>query len=50
LKKEDHKMDEYTGAKYLDDLRTKGEYHQGPSFDTISSIGANGAIIHYKPD
>jgi Xaa-Pro aminopeptidase len=23
---------------------------QGLSFDTISSSGANGAIIHYKPD
>jgi Xaa-Pro aminopeptidase len=22
----------------------------GPSFDTISSSGANGAIIHYKPE
>jgi Xaa-Pro aminopeptidase len=21
----------------------------GPSFDTISSTGSNGAIIHYKP-
>lgn len=21
----------------------------GPSFDTISSIGSNGAVIHYKP-
>ena len=21
-----------------------------PSFDTISSIGANGAVIHYKPE
>lgn len=42
-------MDEYTGARYLDELRTHGQYHQGPSFDTISSIGANGAIIHYKP-
>jgi Xaa-Pro aminopeptidase len=22
---------------------------KGPSFDTISSIGPNGAVIHYKP-
>jgi Xaa-Pro aminopeptidase len=21
----------------------------GPSFDSISSIGPNGAVIHYKP-
>ena len=50
LQKEDHTLTEYTGARYLDDLRTKGDLHQGPSFDTISSIGPNGAIIHYKPD
>ena len=34
----------------MDYLRTFGEYHVGPSFDTISSIGPNGAVIHYKPD
>jgi Xaa-Pro aminopeptidase len=50
LQKDDHDVTEYTGARYLDNLRTKGQYHQGPSFDTISSIGANGAVIHYKPD
>jgi Xaa-Pro aminopeptidase len=22
----------------------------GPSFDTISSMGPNGAVIHYKPE
>ena len=31
-------------------MRTQGQYHQGPSFDTISSIGPNGAVIHYKPE
>ena len=50
LKKPDHTLDEFSGARYLDELRTKGQYHQGPSFDTISSIGANGAVIHYKPE
>jgi len=50
LKKENHGIDEYTGARYLDDLRTQGQYHQGPSFDSISSIGPNGAVIHYKPE
>lgn len=49
LKKEDHELTEFSGARIMDDLRTKGKYHQGPSFDTISSIGANGAVIHYKP-
>lgn len=50
LKNPDHKLDEYTAAAHLNVLRTKGDLHQGPSFDTISSIGANGAIIHYKPE
>ena len=50
LRKEGHTLNEYTGARYLDELRTHGQYHRGPSFDTISSIGANGAIIHYKPE
>ena len=27
LKKEDHNIDEFTGARYLDNLRTKGEFH-----------------------
>ncbi len=34
----------------MDQLRSEGEHFQGPSFDTISSIGANGAVIHYKPE
>ena len=50
LKNPDHTLTEFTGARYLDNLRTKGDLHQGPSFDTISSIGANGAVIHYKPE
>lgn len=50
LKKPDHGLTEYTGARMMDNLRTHGDYHTGPSFDTISSIGANGAVIHYKPD
>ena len=50
LKEENHKITEFTGAKYLDNLRTRGDLHQGPSFETISSIGPNGAIIHYSPE
>lgn len=49
LAKEDHGLDEFNGARKIDELRTLGENHQGPSFETISSIGANGAIIHYAP-
>lgn len=50
LKKPDHGLTEYTGARKMDHLRTLGEYHVQPSFDSISSIGANGAVIHYKPE
>jgi len=50
LKKENHGLTEYTGARKMDNFRTFGDYHKGPSFDTISSIGANGAVIHYKPE
>ena len=49
LRKEDHGLDEYTGAQIMDEMRTHGDGHQGPSFRTTSSFGANGAIIHYKP-
>lgn len=27
LKKEDHTLDEFTAARYLDNLRTKGDLH-----------------------
>lgn len=50
LRKPDHTLTEFTGARYLDNLRTKGDLHQGPSFDTISSIGPNGAVIHYTAE
>ena len=49
LKKEDHDLDEYTGARKVEGYRTHGDLYKGPSFDTISSIGPNGAVIHYKP-
>lgn len=50
LKKSDHTCDEYNGAKKLLEYRTHGEKFLQPSFDTISSIGPNGAVIHYKPE
>jgi Xaa-Pro aminopeptidase len=40
---------EYDGARKVDYFRTEGDYFKGPSFDTISSTGPNGAVIHYKP-
>lgn len=50
LKKPDHGLDEYSGARKVEELRGLGEIFRGPSFDTISSIGPNGAVIHYKPE
>lgn len=49
LKKPDHGLTEFTGARKVEQFRAEGKFFMGPSFDTISSIGANGAVIHYKP-
>jgi len=49
LKNPNHTLDEFSGARKVEEIRTQGELYVGPSFDTISSIGSNGAIIHYKP-
>ncbi|KAG0219555.1 hypothetical protein BGX31_011291 [Mortierella sp. GBA43] len=40
-------LDEADGAERL---QHEQEGFVGPSFDTISSTGPNGAIIHYKPE
>jgi Xaa-Pro aminopeptidase len=49
LAKPDHGLDEFIGAEKVTSYRAMGELYQGPSFEPISSIGANGAIIHYAP-
>lgn len=49
LKSPNCTLTEYDGARKVDSLRGEGDYFVGPSFDTISSIGPNGAVIHYKP-
>lgn len=49
LAKPDHGLDEFSGARKVEHFRTFGDLYRGPSFDTISSIGPNGAVIHYKP-
>jgi Xaa-Pro aminopeptidase len=49
LQKPDHGINEFSGARKVEEYRTFGDKYVGPSFDTISSIGANGAVIHYKP-
>lgn len=49
LKKEDHGLNEYIGAQKLLEFRMQGNLIKGPSFETISSMGPNGAVIHYSP-
>lgn len=46
----DSDMTEYSAAKKLEEFRKTRELYMGPSFDTISSMGPNGAVIHYKPE
>ncbi|KAF9904695.1 hypothetical protein EC991_002394 [Linnemannia zychae] len=43
-------LDEADGAKRLQEFRTEQKDYVGLSFDTISSSGSSGAIIHYKPE
>ena len=43
-------IDELEAAARLLSLRSENERFQGPSFDTISGAGPNGAIVHYRVD
>lgn len=43
-------LNEFNLGKCLDDLRRNNVGCLSPSFETICSSGANGAIIHYKPE
>ncbi|KAJ3208871.1 hypothetical protein HDU67_006496 [Dinochytrium kinnereticum] len=43
------KISEVDAADKLEGLRSKLDDFIGLSFDTISSTGSNGSIIHYKP-
>jgi len=43
-------LDEVTAADKLEEIRSKHKNFVGLSFDTISSTGANAAVIHYKPE
>jgi len=49
LQNPEHGLDEFSGARKVEEYRTHGELYKGPSFSTISSIGPNGAVIHYEP-
>ena len=41
-------LTEMSAAERLAQFRADGEHYRGPSFDTISGAGANGAIVHYR--
>ncbi|KAG0090014.1 hypothetical protein BGZ93_009551 [Podila epicladia] len=43
-------LDEADAADQLHLFRSQQRGFVGPSFDTISATGPNGAIIHYKPE
>ncbi|KAJ9091009.1 hypothetical protein QFC19_009305 [Naganishia cerealis] len=43
------KLTEFEAATKLEKYRDENQLSKGLSFDTISSTGPNGAIIHYKP-
>lgn len=44
------KVNEFDAATQLENFRKENKLFMGLSFDTISSTGANAAVIHYKPD
>lgn len=46
----DELLNEYYLACKIDQLRATKKGFSKPSFETICSVGANGAIIHYKPN
>ncbi|KAE9393070.1 Creatinase/aminopeptidase [Gymnopus androsaceus JB14] len=43
-------LTEWEGAEQLEQFRSELPLFKGLSFDTISSTGSNGAIIHYSPN
>ncbi|KAJ3396017.1 hypothetical protein HDU92_004320 [Lobulomyces angularis] len=49
LVKKNNSLSEYDAAVKLEEFRRELKDFVGLSFDTISSTGPNGAIIHYKP-
>ena len=44
------KLDEVDAADKLEEIRSKHDKFVGLSFPTISSTGANAAVIHYMPE
>ena len=43
-------LDEVQAADRLEQIRSRQQHFVGLSFDTISSTGANAAVIHYSPE
>ncbi|KAF2077691.1 hypothetical protein CYY_001007 [Polysphondylium violaceum] len=50
VEKNTQTLNEYTVAEKLESFRKSKADFVSLSFDTISSINSNGAIIHYKPE
>lgn len=48
LKRND--LTEFEAARKIDEIRSKNELFVGLSFKTISSSGANSAIVHYSAE
>lgn len=47
--KNNQSWNEFSAALKLEELRRNDPLNRGLSFGTISSVGANAAVIHYKP-
>lgn len=43
-------LTEMSAVVKLEEFKSKQEFYMGHSFDTIAGFGANGAIIHYRPE
>jgi len=49
LEKNNTTITEYSGATKLEQFRSMGKNFFDLSFPSISSVGENAAVIHYKP-
>jgi Xaa-Pro aminopeptidase len=49
IKKDYKNYTEWSASELLSKMRGTIDLYQGPSFETISAINDNGAIIHYRP-
>ncbi|PHT54661.1 hypothetical protein CQW23_03147 [Capsicum baccatum] len=48
--KDSRRLTEVSASDKLEEFRASKEHFRGLSFPTISSVGSNGAIIHYSPE